>query len=338
MAQFLKNTDPRFHLIELRSKAFVALLCVGVFSIIAFAIWKQEWLHKTKAYYVIANTSEGLQSGMSVRTSGFRIGKVRRIELEGPGRVRVDLSVFAEYAKYFRTKSSAKVRGENLIGDRFIEIRLVDDAETSPELPPGSRIAFEKSKTIEALVDELEAKFIPIINGLGSFSETLPKIAGKLDIALGEANGLITDLRSEKGALMSGLDNLNSTINGVKELVTTLRSNDGDLMSGIANLRKASDQLNEKIGPLADELQAGAEALKLTVGQAKELFANANSVVSQLGAVVKEAGPEVPAMVHDGATAVGKAGDVIESVRNMWPIRRGKKDQGDDLLKPSSDP
>ena len=86
-----------------------------------------------------------------------------------------------------------------------------------------------------------------------------------------------------------------------------------------------------------DDLKAGAETLKEAATEAKALFANANTVVSDLGDVVEESGPEVPGMVRDGADAVGKADDVIDSVRNMWPIRRGKKDQGEDVLRTGSD-
>ena len=201
MAKFLKNTDPRFHLIELRSKAFIVVVFLGFLSIAGFTIWKQEWFRKTKSYYLVANTSEGLNQGMSIRTSGFLIGQVDEIELEGPGKVRVELSVYDEYAKYVRSKATAKVRGENLIGDRFIEIRLEEGAETSPELSEGSRIAFEKSKTIEALVDELEAKLMPIIDGLGSLSATLPKTAEKLDGAVVQA-GLV--LGAAAGTALEG--------------------------------------------------------------------------------------------------------------------------------------
>jgi len=337
MAKFLKNTDPRFHLIELRSKAFIVVVFLGFLSIAGFTVWKQEWFRKTKSYYLVANTSEGLQQGMSIRTSGFRIGKVDKIELEGPGKVRVGLSVYSEYAQYVRSKASAKVRGENLIGDRFIEIRLGDGAENSPELSEGSRIAFEKSKSIEDLVGELESKFTPIIDGLGSLSITLPKTAEKLDTAVEAATGLLTDLRSEEGDLMSGIASFNEAVGEIRELAITLRSDDGGLMAGLGSFKESTDTLNEKIGPLVDDLKLGAETLKEAAAKAEALFANANLVVDDLGDVIEESAPEVPGMVRDGADAVGKADDVIDSVRNMWPIRRGKKDKGEDLLRTGSD-
>ena len=71
MAQFLKNTDPRFHLIELRSKAFIALVFLAILSVAGFTIWKQEWFRNTKSYYIIANTSEGLQKHLDQGDQGY---------------------------------------------------------------------------------------------------------------------------------------------------------------------------------------------------------------------------------------------------------------------------
>ncbi|MEP2776876.1 MAG: MlaD family protein [Luteolibacter sp.] len=306
-------------------------------SLVGFVVWKQEWFRKKTSYYLLTNTSEGFNKGMSVRNSGFRIGTVDEIELLGSGKVRIDISVFTEYSKYLRELSKAKVRGENLIGDRFIDIQLPADAEISPQLSPGSRITFVRSKSIEAFVDELEAKFSPIINNLGALSESLPETAKKIDVTINEANGLITDLRSEEGDLMSGLSNFNLAIDEIRKLTITLRSDDGSLMSGIANLDDTANTLKEKIGPLTDEMTASAESIRLAAEEAKTLITNANSVVTELGDVVQESSPEIPGLVHDGAQAAGKADEVIDSVRNMWPIRRGKKDLGEDLLKTGSD-
>lgn len=337
MPRFLKNTDPRFHLIELRSKAFIFVILLVILGIIGFTVWKQEWFRPVKKYYVIADTSEGLQKGMSVRLSGFRIGKAEKIVLEGPGKVRVDIRVFTEYAHYIRQEALTKVRGENLIGDRFIEVKLEDQAGISPELPEGSRIDFERSKSIEDVVAVLEAKFTPIVDGLGELAVTLPKTAKRLDETVEQATGLLTDLRSEEGDLMSGLATFSEAINEINELAVTLRSDDGGIMEGIASFNSAADTLNTKLGPLVDDLKAGAETLKGAAGEAEALFANTNAMIDDIDDAVDKSMPEVPGMVKKGSDAVEKADDVIDSVRNMWPIRRGKKDKGEDILRTGSD-
>ena len=170
MTQFLKNTDPRFHLVELRSKTFAFLILAILLGIVGFAAFKQEWFRPVKHYWMVAETSEGLQQGMSVRLSGFRIGRVQKIELVANREVRVDFEIFEEYTGYIRQETRAKLRGENLIGDRFIELGIDSDKDDSALLPEGSEIAYQRGKTIDEMVESLENQFTPILTGLGSLS------------------------------------------------------------------------------------------------------------------------------------------------------------------------
>ena len=99
MARFLKNTDPRFHLVELRSGFFLGAILLMLLGAVGFGIWKQEWFRPAKHFRMTAETSEGLQTGMAVRLSGFRIGKVDAIELVGPGNVAVRVRVFDDFPR-----------------------------------------------------------------------------------------------------------------------------------------------------------------------------------------------------------------------------------------------
>ena len=154
MTRFLKDSDPRFHLVELRSKTFVALLILVLAAITGFAAFKQEWFRSVKPYWMLAETSESLQPGMAVRLSGFRIGRVKSISLKANRQVKVDLEIFDEYTDYVRGETIAKLRGENLIGDHFIELWLPTEHSGAPPLAPDSRITFSRGKTIDDFVEK----------------------------------------------------------------------------------------------------------------------------------------------------------------------------------------
>jgi phospholipid/cholesterol/gamma-HCH transport system substrate-binding protein len=120
--KFLRNTDPRFHLVETRARFFIFGAVAGFIGLVAFVIWKQEVFRSSRVINLIAASSQGVQKGMAARLSGFRIGKVGNVELEGENRVRVTLEVFSEYAHFLRADSMASIASESLIGDRFIDI------------------------------------------------------------------------------------------------------------------------------------------------------------------------------------------------------------------------
>jgi len=337
MTQFLKNSDPRFHLVELRSKTFVFLLAVLILSIVGFAALKQEWFRQTKPYWMTAETSEGLKQGMSVRLSGFSIGRVNKITLEADRRVRVDLEIFDEYSDHVRIDTVAKLRGENIIGDRFIELSIPSDSANSPPLPQKSRITYEQGKTIDELVESLEMKFTPILTGLGSLAKSLPNTVKKLDSTLDGANGLMTDLRSDDGDLVLSLKALQQALDQLNKLASELGAEDTGLMAGIHEFNETASTLNKKVGPLIDSLQSGATTLDETAETAKKLFEEANKMVTNLNQVIEKSSKDLPDMVNKGAAAADKADDVMDSVRRMWPVRRGVADGSEDLLRTGSD-
>lgn len=337
MTQFLKNSDPRFHLVELRSKTFILLLTALVLCIVGFAALKQEWFRQAKPYWMTAETSEGLQQGMAVRLSGFRIGRVNKITLEADRRVRVNFEIFDEYSGYIRRDTIAKLRGENLIGDHFLELSLPPQSNNSPPLPERSQITYERGKTIDELVESLELKFTPILTGLGSLAESMPNTARKLDSTLDEANGLVADLRRDDGHLVSSLKSLEQALHQLDELAAELRSDDTGVMVGIHHFNETASTLNERIGPLLESLQNGSSTLNETAEAAKELFVDANDMITNLNKIVEESAEDFPGMVHKGAAAADKADDVMDSVRRMWPIRRGVSDGSEDLLRTGSD-
>ena len=159
----------------------------------------------------------------------------------------------------------------------------------------------------------------------------------KLDGTIDQANGLITDLRSEEGYLVTGLQSLKQALDQFAELANALQSEDSGLMVGVANFNKTATTLNTKIGPLIDSLQSGSATLNDTAVEARKLFVDANEMVKNINHIVEESSDDVPRMVKEGASAAGKADDVIDSVRRMWPVRRGVADESEDLLRTGSD-
>lgn len=336
MARFLKNTDPRFHLVELRSGFFLGSILLILTGTIGFGIWKQEWFRGAKHYQMTAETSEGLQTGMAVRLSGFRIGKVDMIELVGPGEVAVKVKVFDEYVQYVKTDSRAEVRGENLIGDRFIE--LTAGSAGASMAAEGAEIQIEAEPTIGAMVEELKDEFKPILAGLGGVAEGLPATLARVDRVIDESHALVVDLRSDDGDLQQGFSKFSAALAEIESLVAELREPDNDMMKGIDQFEDATRTLSEHLDSIMTKLDSASGRLDETMAKAGGLIDEADRVVESLGDAVDETAPEVPEMVRKSARTVDKADDVMSAVRDMWPIRGGvSKDEGKTLRTSSDD-
>ncbi|MCH7226188.1 MlaD family protein [Haloferula sp. A504] len=336
MARFLKNTDPRFHLVELRSGFFLGVILLVLLGAVGFGIWRQEWFRGAKHYRMTAETSEGLQTGMAVRLSGFRIGKVDGIELVGPGEVTVSVKVFDEYVHYVKTDSRAEVRGENLIGDRFIE--LTAGSAGAPPAAEGAEIQIEAEPTIGAMVEELKEEFEPILVGLGGVAEKLPLTVDRVDRVIDESHALVVDLRREDGDLQQGFARLSAALAEIESLVAELRAPDNDMMKGIDQFEDATRAMSEHLDSILTKLDSASGRLDETLAKAGGLIDEADGVVGGLREAVDVAGPEVPEMVRKSSRTVDKADDVMSAVRDMWPIRGGvSKDDGKTLRTSSDD-
>ena len=60
--------------------------------------------------------ASGLQEGMEVRLSGYRIGQVDRLQLEPDARVRVSLRIQPSYRRFLGPRSQVRMVQDTLIG------------------------------------------------------------------------------------------------------------------------------------------------------------------------------------------------------------------------------
>lgn len=335
MARFLKNSDPRFHLVELRSGFFLGAILLLLLGAVGFGIWKQEWFRGAKSYRMAAETSEGLQTGMAVRLSGFRIGKVDTIQLVGPGEVAVEVKVFDEYVQYVRTDSEATVRGETLIGDRFIE--LTAGSGHAPQAPEGAVIRIEAEPTIGAMIEELKDEFAPVIASLGSVAEKLPGTVDRFDRVIDESHALVADLRSDDGDLQKGFAHFNEALAEIESLVEGLHAPRGELMKGIDQFEDATRALSEHLDSIMASIDSASGRLDEAMAKAGVMIDKVDGTVMRLGDVIDETAPEVPDMVRKGSQTMDKADDVMGAVRDMWPIRGGVSKDESKTLRTSSD-
>jgi ABC-type transporter Mla subunit MlaD len=198
--QFLKNTDPRFHLVETRARFFIFIAVAGLVGLAAFVIWKQEIFRSSRRIDLMATSSQGIQRGMAARLSGFRIGKVGDVELEGENRVRVNLEVFSEYAHFLRGNSVATIASESLIGDRFIDITA--GSANAPELKDGDTLPLSPEKSIGTLVESLKDEIRPAVVETREIISFLNDPKGDFKLTLASLRIVSESLKSDVPKIM----------------------------------------------------------------------------------------------------------------------------------------
>ena len=267
--------------IKLAAFSFVLLL----FTAIIIIVFGQFRFDRTTAYTAEFSNASGLRDGEFVRAGGVEVGKVSNLKLVDNGRrVQVTLNVDRTLPLYQST--TAQIRYQDLIGNRFVNLDRGTGEGADRVLPPGGFIPM--SRTQPALdLDALIGGFKPLFKALDP--EKVNTIASSLVTVLQGQGGTINDILDQTAQLTSTLadrdqaigeviTNLNTvlattvkhekefdqTVNNLEVLITGLRNRADPLANATADISNAA-------GTLGDLLADDRPLLKDTIGKLETL-------------------------------------------------------------------
>lgn len=188
----LQDDDARFRHLSRKIGIFLLVAAAGiVLTLVSIGLRQELFAPRTRIFFV-TDSGRDIAPGMAVKLSGFNIGKVKRLALTEQATVKVILEVNAEYMKWIRKDSKARLLKEGVIGDTVIEV--APGSERSPTLAKDAEIAFEREMGLGQLMDELYAEVRPLIRDLRSVvhrADTLlaglPATRERLDAVLASA-------------------------------------------------------------------------------------------------------------------------------------------------------
>jgi phospholipid/cholesterol/gamma-HCH transport system substrate-binding protein len=263
--------------IRLAAVASIQLL----FTAIIVVVFGQVRFDRTNTYSAEFTNASGLRAGQFVRASGVEVGKVKKVDLaEGDKRIRVDFSVDRAVQLYQST--TAEIRYQDLIGNRYLELGRGTGKGAESPLPPGGFIPL--SRTEPALdLDALIGGFKPLFRALdpqkvnsiassiitvfqgegGTISDILDQTAqltdrlAESDQAIGE---VITNLNTVLDTTVRHRKQFDETIDKFEVLITGLKDRAAPLAAGTAHISDAA-------GTVVDLLADNRALLHDTVGR-----------------------------------------------------------------------
>lgn len=195
--------------------ASLALLLIAIFIIGN----KQHLFSKTFTLNAHFKDAAGLQEGNNVRYSGINIGTVKRIEIVGDNRVKVNMIIDEETRKFIRKDSKALIGSDGLMGSKVLNITT-----GSPQSPivknndviESTRLAglddiMAKMDTVAGHAIYITSDVKGIMNGLNSGNGTLGKLL-KDDAIAHSVDKTINSVNTTVGTLNTDLEALQSSI------------------------------------------------------------------------------------------------------------------------------
>src|SRR6201985_371968 len=231
------------------------------FTAIIVVVFGQVRFDRTNNYSAEFSNASGLRAGQFVRASGVEVGKVKKVDLvEGDKRIRVDFAVDRSVQLYQST--TAQIRYQDLIGNRYLEISRGSGENAERALPPGGFIPL--SRTQPALdLDALIGGFKPLFRALDP--QKVNSIASSIITVFQGQGGTINDILDQTAQATSRIaerdqaigdvvKNLNvvldttvkhrkefdQTVDNFEKLITGLKNHADPLAAGTANISNAA--------------------------------------------------------------------------------------------------
>jgi phospholipid/cholesterol/gamma-HCH transport system substrate-binding protein len=236
--------------------AVIAALVLGALEYDKLPIFTAQKKHYS-AYFA---ESSGISAGAKVQVSGYQVGAVQSVELDGP---RVLITFDIDNTVPLGDRTEAAIKAKSLLGAKVLEITPRGDGHLSGTIP------LERTTPAYQLPD-----------ALGDFSKTVQGLdTNRLDKSL---NTLADTFKDTPPALQSAL-------NGVTRFSQTLGDRDAQLRNLLAEANKVTGVLAQRSDQVVDliantnnflaELQIQSAALD-------ELSGNISALSKQLSGFV----------------------------------------------------
>ncbi|HME79648.1 MAG TPA: MlaD family protein [Mycobacterium sp.] len=232
-----------------------------LFTAIIVVVFGQVRFDRTNSYSAEFSNASGLRAGQFVRASGVEVGKVKKVDLvEGDKRIRVDFSI--DRTVQLSQATTAQIRYQDLIGNRYLEIERGTGEGTDRVLPPGGFIPLARTQPALDL-DALIGGFKPLFRALDP--QKVNTIATSIITVFQGEGGTINDILDQTAQLTSRLAesdhaigeviaNLNTvldttvkhrkqfddTVNNFELLITGLKERADPLAAGTAHISNAA--------------------------------------------------------------------------------------------------
>jgi len=236
------------------------------FTAVIVVVFGQIRFDRTNSYSAEFSNASGLRAGQFVRASGVEVGKVKKVDLvDGDRRIRVEFTVDRSVQLYQST--TAQIRYQDLIGNRYLEISRGSGDDAEKHLPPDGFIPLARTQPaldLDALiggfkplfhaldpqkVNSIASSIITVFQGEGGTINDILDQTAQLTGRLAESDQAIGDVIHNLNVVLDTTerhhDQLDSTIDKFEGLITGLKDRAGSLADGTAHISDAAGTVAE---------------------------------------------------------------------------------------------
>lgn len=305
----IAEEDRRFKHLEKKIGLFVAVAIIGFIAVFFFIGADQDlFIQKYRLKFTVEKGT-GFSRGMPVKLSGFRIGRIHSISLNESAMVDIEIQIGRKYQKWIKKDSVVKLVKEGLVGDNIIEVSA--GSRNSDVLPDGALIAFEKTKGLEEVANDIADKVKPVLI---------------------EVKDIISYVNDPKGDIKQSMKNireLTASLYSTREKVDVLLADStlkvGHLSADTESLLKTSRDKLDAIGPVLEKVDRSMAAVDEKLPQLLEkaftTMDNLDKASRNMEKITEKAMPRIPVLMDSAEHTLQGADTVMDALKNIWPLK-----------------
>lgn len=258
--------------------------------------------------YFLADDATGLSTGTPVRMSGFRVGKITAMHLQPDLSVKVVLTIETEPYSHLKTDARADVVREQL-RPAAIDLRPGSAAQPLPEADP--RVGFRKRGTLTEIAEDLRTRLAPILEDVKDLTGTARSRKADIDEMLANARTVSRDLAGTAREMHALALDLRSRVGRIGA--------QGEAVLGEAN--RSVLRLGDLIGQADKGLATVNGRLPRLLDKSEDLLGHLDAVLRDTRTISSAAAKGVPEMLRGAAPLIDDSRDMMQGLRESWPLR-----------------
>jgi phospholipid/cholesterol/gamma-HCH transport system substrate-binding protein len=297
----INKEDPRFRHLKKKIGLFALVaLAVIVGVVVLIGVENDLFSPKYELKFTV-DKGTGFTRGMSVKLSGFRIGRIKSISLNETAKVDIVLQIDKRYQKWIRKDSSAKLVKEGLVGDAIIEVSVGNPSLAM--LEDQDVLAYTKTKALDELAEEIADKVKPVLSDVKD-------IIGYIN----DPNGDIKQTMKHFNLLSANLELTRQHA----DWVLLKAGNDMGTVTG--KLNTVLDDTSLTVRRASSSMSKLDEKLPVILTSVEGSLKNVEQVSADLKSAEQQVLPRVPAMVKKTEDTLDDTNSVLHAVQGVWPI------------------
>jgi len=318
----IKEEDTRFQHLHWKIGLFIVIALAGVaISVVLFGLQKDMFTKKYRLHFTV-DRGNGFTKGMSVKLSGFRIGRITSIALNNQAMVDILAEIDSRYSKWIRSDSTVKLAKEGLVGDNFVEVSV--GSSDKPELKDNDPIIYLKTKALDEIADEIATKVKPVLTEISEIISYINNPDGDIKKSIRNLELLTRNLEGTR----QHADNLIVSANGNIDRL----SNKAALMLDTSYKKIDAIDLTSTLTKVNNTLDYIDNKLPVMLGKTDKTLENLNTISANTRTLTENAFPRIPVLLSQIEDVLLSTDRLINSINNIWLFRDSSSPAGKQLF------